>query len=386
MPDRPLRVLLLDPHSDGGGQVTYVTRLATWLARLGHDVAIGCRPGSVLIDAAARAGCAALPEFHFARGLRIGPWRADIARMRRHLRDAAPDIVHVNGSQDHWVAALGGRLAGFPAAIVRTRHNTYPVKPGLVNRVLNRRWTDYQIVVCDVVRRALAQQPAFDPRRMRTIHNGVDAERFAPDAAARARVRAEFGIPEGAVVLGIAARLVRAKGHEFLLRALAQLLPSYPGLRVIALGQGALEADLKALAEKLGVANAVIWAGFRADMAACVQAFDIGVQPSIDCDTSSFSLKEQMAAEKPVIASDYGGLVEIVTDGVEGLVVPAGQVPPLASAIRRLVEQPEIRERMGRSGRRRVLREFTDEIFATKTLDAYDAALRAHAARRNPRA
>ena len=64
-------------------------------------------------------------------------------------------------------------------------------------------------------------------------------------------------------------------------------------------------------------------------MARCTQAFDIGIQPSIDCDTSSFSMKEQMAAEKPVIASDYGGLVEIITDGAEGLVAPTGTVEPL---------------------------------------------------------
>ena len=74
----------------------------------------------------------------------------------------------------------------------------------------------------------------------------------------------------------------------------------------------------------------------------CVQAFDFGAQPSIDCDTSSFSMKEQMAAGIPIIASDYGGLTEIIDDGVEGIIVPHGTVSPLAEALRRLAADPEL--------------------------------------------
>jgi glycosyltransferase involved in cell wall biosynthesis len=382
MPDTPLRVLILDPHTDGGGQVSYITRLATELTQRGCDVTLGCRPQSVLVQSAALAGCAAHNRFHFARGLRLGPWRADIREMRRYLRTTPPDLVHVNGSQDHWVAALAGKLEGFPVPLLRTRHNTYPVKPGYVNRLLNRDWTDFQIVVCDVVRRSLGSQSAFDLQRMCTIHNGVDAEEYRPDPAARASARAEFGFADTDLVCGIAARLVPAKGHEYLFRAVAQLKNSFPELRVLALGQGVLEAPLKALAEELGIGPRIVWGGFRTDMARCVQAFDIGVQPSVDCDTSSFSLKEQMAAEKPVVASDYGGLTEIVSDGVEGIVVPAGQAGPLASALRRLLSEPESRAQMGKGGRRRVLREFTLEVFAEKTLAAYDRAIQAHRTRR----
>lgn len=382
MPDSSLRVLILDPHTDGGGQVSYITRLATELTRRGCAVTLGCRRESVLVHSAEIAGCTALNEFHFARGLRLGPWRADVSRMRRYLREAAPQVVHVNGSQDHWVAALASRLEGFPVPLVRTRHNTYPVKPGYVNRLLNRDWTDFQIVVCDMVRRTLGNQAAFDLQRMCTIHNGVDAEEFRPDAAARASARAEFGFADSDLVCGIAARLVPAKGHEYLFRAVAQLKSSFPDLRVLALGQGVLEAPLKVLAEELGIGPRIVWGGFRKDMARCVQAFDIGVQPSVDCDTSSFSLKEQMAAEKPVVASDYGGLTEIVSDGVEGIVVPAGQAAPLASALRRLLSEPESRAQMGKGGRRRVLRDFTLEVFTDKTLAAYDRTIQLHRARR----
>jgi len=210
---------------------------------------------------------------------------------------------------------------------------------------------------------------------MVAIHNGVDARLYAPNAEWRAEARREFGYDESDLVCGIAARLVRDKGHAFLFRAAAQVRNRLPQLRLLVLGQGPLDEELRGLADALGIGDRVHFAGFRKDMARCVQAMDIGIQPSIDCDTSSFSLKEQMACGKAVIASDYGGLKEIVRDGVEGIVVPAGTVDPLATAIERLAAEPEMRRTMGAAGRARVLREFTVEHFAESTIEAYRRAI-----------
>jgi glycosyltransferase involved in cell wall biosynthesis len=267
---------------------------------------------------------------------------------------------------------------GRPVCLVRTRHNTYPVRDSLANRWLNLWGTDYQIVVCNVVRETLARQRTFDAARMGSIHNGVDAEQFRPDPGARAQARAEFGYTPDHLVCGIAARLVEAKGHLFLLRAVAALRKDLPRVRVLMIGRGEHESTLKQYVKDAGLGDMVTFAGFKDHMAYYVQALDIGVQPSIDCDTSSFSLKEQMAAEKPVIASDYGGLVEIVADGVEGIVVPAGTVEPLAQAIRTLAQHPQLRESMGKAGRRRVLRDFTIEVFGARTVEAYRRAIEIH--------
>lgn len=378
MTAKPLEILMTDPHLQGGGQVRYVANLARELTGMGHYVTLGCKPGSVLVDRAREAGAACHDRFVLRGGLRAYPWLHDLAELRRFIRTRRPDVLHVSGSQDHWVCGIANRLIGRPVCLVRTRHNTYPVKDHLPNRILNRAWTDYQIVVCNVVRETLARQQAFDAQRMCSIHNGVDAHAFRPDADARRRARAEFGYGQEHFVCGIAARLVEAKGHEFLFRAVAQLRAAHQELRVLVLGQGAKEHALRGVVEECGIAGLVRFAGFRDDMAYCTQAFDLGVQPSIDCDTSSFSLKEQMAAEKPVIASDYGGLTEIITDGVEGLVVPAGTIQPLAEAIRALAREPARRAAMGKAGRQRVLREFTVQVFAARTVEAYRRAIEIH--------
>lgn len=381
MSDNSLHIFIADPHLAGGGQVRYVANLAREFTRLRHHVSIGCKPRSILVERAAEARCTALDRFAWRGGLRPRTWLNDIRQLQRFIRREAPDIIHVNGSQDHWTCAIANRLLQRPVCLVRTRHNTYPVAGHLPNRILNRAWTDYQIVVCDVVRQTLAQQAAFDPARMCSIHNGVDAAQFQPDPETRRRARSEFGYTDDHAVFGIAARLVDAKGHRFLFEAAAKLQNGPSNMRILVLGQGNLETELKHLAHSLELEPIVQWAGFRNDMTQCLQAIDIGVQPSIDCDTSSFSLKELMALEIPVITSDYGGLTEIVTDGVEGLIVPAGTVDPLATAMNSLLSDTAKRRKMGAAGRQRVLRDFTIEVFAQRTLDAYRRAIELHRTR-----
>lgn len=375
MNDAPLKILLTDPHLKGGGQVRYVATLARELTRLGHSVTIGCKPSSVLVGCAEEAGCPAHDVFLYRGGLRPLSWKHDVAELRRFVRSEKPDILHANGSQDHWVSAFTNRLMGRPVCMVRTRHNTYPIHDAWPNRILNRDWTDYQIVVCETVRAGLAEQPSFDAARMRALHNGVDAEQFHPDPDARKTARSEFGYTDDHVVLGMAARLVVAKGHRFLFEAAQHLVKEFAALRILLLGQGILEPKLKRMARECGLGEVVTFGGFRDDMPVCLQAFDIGVQPSIDCEASSFSLMEQMATGKPIVTSDHGGSKEIVRDGVDGYVVPAETVDPLADALRKLLADSSHRAEMGQSARQRIVDEFSVERFSERTVEAYREAL-----------
>lgn len=383
MPDQPLHIFLSDPHVQGGGQVRYVATLAEGLVKRGHRVTIACRPGSLLERRAATVPCDALPRFSFRGGLRPLHWKRDIREAYTFFRHHRPQIIHVNGSQDHWTCAVANSLLGHPICLVRTRHNTYPVSSNPPNRVLNRSMTDFQLVVCRSVCRDLSVHPCFAPERLRTIHNGVDPGLLSPSLKARHAARLEFGFDEGHIVCAIIARLVPAKGHEFLFKAAAALYPRFPALRILVLGQGVLEVDLRLLAARLGIHDIVSFAGFREDIPFCLQAVDIGIQPSVDCDTSSFSMKELMAAQIPVIASDYGGLIEIIADGVEGFIVPAGTVGPLADALARLLSDGVLRETMGRRGRERVEQEFSSTLFVDSTIAAYYDALTFQSRRRD---
>lgn len=376
--DGGLHILITDPHLRGGGQVRYVLGLAGELSRRGHHVTIGCKPGSVLADGARELGCGLYEVFRYRGGMRPRAWARDLSALRRFVREHRPDLLHANGSQDHWVSAVANRMMGRAVCVIRTRHNTYAVSENWPNRKLNLDWTDYQIAVCRAVFDMRASRPVFDERRMCVIHNGVDPEKFRPDPPQRAEARREFGFNDDHVVLGIAARLAVAKGHRFLFEAVAQLRHAFPNIRVLVLGQGVQEKELRALASDLGIGPITLFAGFRDDIGRCIQAFDIGVQPSIDCEASSFSVMEQMATEVPMVASDHGGTKEIVRDGVDGFIVPQGAVGPLAAALRTLLSEPARRREMGVSARRRIRDEFTLDRLAQRTLEAYREALSVH--------
>lgn len=378
----PLTVLITNARAAGGGEARYVSNLAAELRKAGHRVLIGCKPGSTVAEYCRAVGVTVLDQFTFRGGLRPRAWTHDLALMRDVLVKERPGVIHVNSSQDHWIAGIAHRRLGRPSCLVRTRHNTYAVANSWPNRVLNRDWTDFQIIVCRHMRAEFAKEPAFAAQPMASVHNGVDAEAYRPDPALRAQARNEFGYTDNEIVIGIAARVNPIKGHEYLLRAVSRLKADVPNLRVLLLGGGDLEPELKRLAQELGIAGLATFAGNREDMARCVQAFDIGAQPSLE-ETSSFSLKEQMACEKPVITSDYPACLEIVEDGVEGYTVPVRSVEPLADAIRRLATDAGLRARMGRAGRERVLREFSIEEFGRRTLDAYGQAIESARAARN---
>jgi glycosyltransferase involved in cell wall biosynthesis len=369
-----LKIFITNSRAGGGGEARYVSSLAEHLIQLGHNVLVGCRSGSTLAGYAREAGIPVLDKFIFRGGLRPDAWRRDLALMRRVLLEERPDIIHVNSSQDHWVAAIARKLWKSPTRLVRARHNTYPVKNSLPNRVLNRDWTDLHIIVCRYMRDKFAAEPPFRGRPLVAVHNGVDAEAYKPNNALRIDARREFGYADNDIVIGVAARLNPIKGHDLLIRSVGLLKDKLPNLRLLFLGTGNLEEELRNLAKAQGVADAVFFAGNREDMARCVQAFDIGAQPSLE-ETSSFSLKEQMAAEKPVVTSDFPGCLEIVDDGVEGFTAPVGTVEPLAEAIRKLATDPALRLQFGKAGRARVLREFSVEQFALRTVDAYRAAI-----------
>lgn len=348
----------------------YVTTLAEGLHTLGHRVTIGCRPASVLVSRS-QGFAESLDLFRFKGGMRPRAWFHDVREAARFIGKSWPDILHANGSQDHWTLAIANRAAGRTVPLLRTRHNTYSVSPNWPNRLLNRSLTDFQIVVCDTVRQTLAQHPAFRADRLCSIHNGVDANLYRPDSEARRKARDEFGCGPADIVCGIVARLVPAKGHTYLFQAAAALKGEFSNLKILVLGQGTLESELREMAASLGIEPMVRFLGFRNDMHYCVQAFDIGAQPSVDCDTSSFSMKEQMAAGIPVIASDYGGLTEIIDDGVEGLIVPHGTVAPLTEALRKLAANADLRRQMGAKAGERVRAEFSSEVFVRRTLEVY---------------
>jgi len=203
-----------------------------------------------------------------------------------------------------------------------------------VRKFLSKRWKF--VTVSDAVKRDLLSANAgLGEDRLITIYNTSDAEALSEQQFAREQARRKLDIPEDCFVFGNIARLVPRKGHQFLIKAFAEIAREDPRSRVVIIGFGHLETQLISLAEKEGVADQVIIAtSVAADAIKYVRAFDVFVLSSLK-EAFGIVLLEAMAARLPLIATAVDGIPEVV--GEAGMLVPPGDVPALAQASRKVL-------------------------------------------------
>jgi glycosyltransferase involved in cell wall biosynthesis len=181
-------------------------------------------------------------------------------------------------------------------------------------------------------------------------------------------------LPSNAPIIGLAARFSTQKGLRFLIGALPELRRLEPGTTLALGGSGPLESELHELAAALEVSSAVRWLGHVDDMPRLLAALDVYVSPSIT-EAFGMGLLEAGAAGVPVVATNVGGVPEVVLDGRTGLLVPPGDSAALAGAIAMVLRDRALGERLGSAGRERVVTEFTVERMLQGTLGVYADAL-----------
>jgi glycosyltransferase involved in cell wall biosynthesis len=203
------------------------------------------------------------------------------------------------------------------------------------------------------------------------VHYGIDPQTFehVDESAVRA-IRLQWNIPENAILIGTAARFAEQKALHILLSGYARYrqLSSAPA-RLVLLGRGPLEQELKALAVQLNIADEVIWPGFREDMNVIMNAFDIFALTSAR-EALGLTFLEAMSASKPVIATAVGGVPDVVVHDETGILIPANSSVELAKALLRL-ESTSLRAQMGAAGHARVVAEFTVDRMVRKIRDIY---------------
>jgi glycosyltransferase involved in cell wall biosynthesis len=282
----------------------------------------------------------------------------DLARLIR-----AKEIAIVHGSSYHpsLFARVAGLLARAPI-LVSHEHTVFPrrrPKRCLYSHLLGR-VTDAHIAVSRAVRDQVVSWYRLDPGRVRVIPNGVDTERFRPGLS-RAEAKRRLGLEAEALTLVTTGRLDPENGHRFLFEAVAPIWRER-GLRLLVVGTGRGETDVKAAAEACGLAAATTFTGLRRDIPEILAAADIYVAPMLQTGFSN-AVIEAMAMACPVVVTDTAGNLEAVTDGADALVVPQGNVEALRGAVTRLADDPAVRERLGRAARRTVLERFTTDRY-----------------------
>jgi glycosyltransferase involved in cell wall biosynthesis len=307
------------------------------------------------------------------RFLRINRWwqPPQIARMRACLRAGRFDIVHSHKGSDLSLLLLAS--VGLPLpCLVNTRGVNFPLG---VNRYKYRlRRLDRIVVVSQDSKRVMVERGA-PAEKIRVVYGGVDTRRFRPLPEVRAAVRAEWGVPADAAVSVVAANFVRQKGHGDYLAAASSLRAARPHLWHVFAGAGD-PAEVREEAARFGVADRVIFAGFRRDMERVYAASDMSVMPSFAGEGVSGVLREAMACGLPVITTNVGGNAELVKDGEAGLVVPVREPPALAAALARLDDDRVLAARLAAAGRELVLANFSVEIRARNIFAVYEEVFR----------
>ena len=282
-----------------------------------------------------------------------------------------PDIVHVHSRRGADLFAGRACLAeGLPAVLTRRVDNP---EPAFWARF---KYRPYRMIVAisRAIEAELTGRAGLDRAHIRRIPSAVNPREFLPDRTARARLLAQFALPEDAFVAAVSAQLIERKGHDVLLACLPELVRRHPELRLLCFGDGPLKRRLRRMIAALGLGRHVQLAGFRRDLPALLPGVDVLVHPARR-EGLGVALLEAMSSGVPVVASAVGGIVDVVEPGVEGLLVPPDNASELGAALERIIGDARLRKRMGLAGRKRVQRDFSVGLMAECYLDLYREVL-----------
>lgn len=292
-----------------------------------------------------------------------------LARLARRLR---PDLLHAHTPRAHTLALLACRLAGRPPVVV-TRRVDFSIRrhPGPFKGWKYGPAVARIVAISEAIRRVLVAD-GVDPGRIAVVPSGIDPARL--EAASPGDLRASFGIPPGAPVVGTIAHFADHKDHATLVAAIPAVRRAVPAAVFLLVGDGDLRPSIEAQARSLGVSEAVRFAGFRSDVPAILALLDVLAVPSKE-EGLGTGILDALAMGKPVAATSAGGIPEIIEGGVHGLLSPPRDPAALAANVAALLADPARARALGEAGRARVLERFTADRMVEGNLAVYRAVL-----------
>jgi glycosyltransferase involved in cell wall biosynthesis len=339
-----MRIVLSSGTRTWGGLEQMAVQLALGLKARGHEVVLFCRSGSPVQQRLQdHMPCEPILKHGRLNPLTVGRC---VSALRRHR----PDLVIGNTTKDPAWTGFAARLLGIPF-LYRHEFNRPYYDPPRTRLLFG--WVPTLHVVNSEASRStvLASAPWLEPEQVRVIYNGIEVDAFAGAAPA------ELALPPDAVVFGFVGRYEEQKGIFELAEAWPRVVGALPHAHLVLVGWGPLEAELRSA---LGDAPNVHWLGFRPDVPALMNAFDVLVAP-FHQEGFGLVLCEAMAAGVPVVAARASSTPELVDNGVEGSLVPLRDAGALAREMIALGTDPELRACLGARGRLRVARDFTTQ-------------------------
>jgi glycosyltransferase involved in cell wall biosynthesis len=386
-----VKILRVIARLNMGGPALHVAYLTEGLTKRGYDTTLVS--GSLARGEDSMAFVADAHGVEIVRidelGREISPLRDLLAtiRLARLIRKERPQILHTHTAKAGTVGRVAALLAGSrkPPIIVHTFHGHVlrgyfgPVRT-LLFRLLER-WlaagTTALVAVSPQVRDDLVALGIAPRERFVVIRLGIELdERVAPGQNGRGESRRYLGIPGDRFTVGWIGRMTAVKRTDDVLVAFKRLRDDGVDAVLCMVGDGPDRVQLEQRAHELGLARDTVFLGYQEDVAPFYAAFDALVLPSGN-EGTPVSVIEALAAELPVVATRVGGVPDVVQDGEDGFLVEAGATDDLADRLARLARDPELRARMGKHGRERVLPRYAVERLVEDVDELYRSLLSA---------
>ena len=227
------------------------------------------------------------------------------------------------------------------------------------------------IAICEEMKDILVRKYNLPAEKINVIYNGIEAEDSGSEPGWGDALREELQLGEGNLLLITAGRLMEQKGHRFLISALEKLLVEFPAIVLLIMGEGPLLGPLKEEARNKGLDDHVRFTGFRKDFRSLLHMSDIFVLPSLN-EGFPYIIIEAMFAGLPIVASAVGGIPEAVSQGETGLLVRPKDVDQLYRAIRELLIDGAMRERMAQKGREKAEQHFSKATMLREIFSLYE--------------
>jgi glycosyltransferase involved in cell wall biosynthesis len=336
-----LNILILNAGRGWGGIESHSVTLASILAERGYKVFVGCAKDGFVSKNAATSGIPVLDIKVVNSGDVIAIWK-----IIKACKEEEIDVIVANLGKEYLPAAIAGAILGIKAMFIR--HQVDAIKPftsWLVSRYVAK------VVAVSSVVYDTGVASGIPASKVEMIHNAVDIERFDPGKMNRESVRKGFGFRDGDIVIGFVGKLNHGKGVFELLRAAGSVRRMNPAVKLLFVGEGPERGRLEDEAAGLLPSGSVVFAGYRQDAERMFAAMDIFVLPSTCREAFGMVLIESMAMAKPVVATMVGGIPEIVEHGVNGLLVPPGDIDALSRAISHYLDNPADARRIAERGR-----------------------------------
>ncbi len=363
-----MKVLLVTTHLNYGGITNYILTLARSLRKKGVDVLVASSGGEV--------------EAEFAKD-GIGHKRVDIGTkfefsprvflavrtLAKLIRDEKITLVHGHTRVSQVASSFAARTTKIP--YVSTCHGFFRPRLG---RKLFGFWGERVIAISEGVREHLVEDLKVDPRKIELVYNGVELDKFSRSYSENdlRDFKSCLGMKDASII-GTIGRLSPVKGHKFFIEAFKAISLKRGGLRGLIVGDGPEENSLKRLVKDMGLEGSFSFLRSTCDTGKLLAIMDIFVFPSLK-EGLGLSLLEAMAAGRACVASDVGGIKDIIRDYNTGLLVKPESPMKLETAIVELLENDDLRKDLGENARDLVTKSFSLDTMTEEILDVYEKA------------